>query len=65
MLKLRVKQVTYESKIINNTKRPKSKKKSVRDLKNLGILLENSAEGLGSRRERCWCYLVFVVENTP
>ena len=50
MLKLRVKQVTYESKIINNTTRPKSKKKSVRDLKNLGILLENSAEGLGSRR---------------
>ena len=23
------------------------------DLKNLGILLENSAEGLGSRREHC------------
>ena len=29
------------------------------------ILLENSAEGRGSRRERCWYYVVSVFENTP
>ena len=36
----------------------------------LGILkmyafCRNSAEGLMSRRERCWCYAVYVLENTP
>ena len=36
----------------SNTKRPKT------------ILLENPAEGLGSRRERCWGY-VCIYENTP
>ena len=36
-----------------------------RDLKNLCILPENSAEGLGYRRERCWRYVVSVFKNTP
>ena len=27
--------------------------------------MENSAEGLGSRRERCWCYVVSIFDNTP
>ena len=38
---------------------------SARDLKNLSILPENSAEGLGPRREHCWNYAVSVFENTP
>ena len=57
------------SQIYNdNTKRPKPKENQ------LGILgissrefmhfTGNSAEGLGSRRERCWDY-VSVFENTP
>ena len=57
------------SQIYNdNTKRPKSKEYQ------LGILgissrefthfAGNSAEGFGSRRERCWDY-VYVFENTP
>ena len=46
------------------TQKDQSRKKSTRDLKNLGILLENSAEGLGCRREHCWGY-VFIYENTP
>ena len=49
----------------NNIKRPKPLRYSARDLKNLCILLENSAEGLKSRRERCWHYVVSVFENTP
>ena len=49
----------------NNIKRPKPLRYSARDLKNLRILLENSAEGLKSRRERCWRYVVSVFENTP
>ena len=53
MLKLRVKQVPYESKIA----KAKAERKSARSLKNLRILSENSAEGLGSRRERCWGYV--------
>ena len=35
------------------------------DLKILRILLENSVEGLRSRRERCLRYVVSVFENTP
>ena len=38
---------------------------AARDLKNLRILLENLAEGLGSRRERWWRYVVSFFENTP
>ena len=49
----------------DNIKRPKPLSYSARDLKNLCILLENSAEGFGSRRERCWYYVVFVFKNTP
>ena len=49
----------------DNIKRPKPLRYSARDLKNLRILLENSAEGLKSRRERCWHYVVSVFENTP
>ena len=36
---------------------------STKDLKNLYILLKNSAEGLGSRREHCWSYIVSAFEN--
>ena len=49
----------------DNIKRPKPLRYSARDLKNLRILLENSAEGLRSRRERCWHYVVSVFEYTP
>ena len=42
----------------DNIKRPKPLRYSARDLKTLGILLENSAECLGSRRERCCRYVV-------
>ena len=42
----------------------KATRKSARDLKNLHILPANSAEGLRSRRERCWGY-VSTYENTP
>ena len=35
----------------------KAERKSARDLKNLFILPENSAEGLRHRRERCWGYV--------
>ena len=41
-----------------------AKRKSARNLKNLCILSENSAEGLGSRREHCWGY-VSIYENIP
>ena len=34
------------------------------DLKNLLILPENLAEGLGSRKEHCWSYVVSAFENT-
>ena len=34
-------------------KKAKAERKSTRDLKNLYILLEKSAQGLGSRRECC------------
>ena len=36
---------------------------SAKDLKNLYILLKNLAEGLGSRREHCWSYIVSAFEN--
>ena len=49
----------------DNIKRPKPLRYSARDLKNLCILLENSAEGLGSRRECCWRYVISVFEYTP
>ena len=38
-------------------------KKSVSGLKILGILPENSAEGLMSRTEPCWAY-ISIYENT-
>ena len=41
-----------EVKDVMTTQKGQSEKE--RDLKNLWILLENSAEGLGSRRECCW-----------
>ena len=41
-----------EVKDVMTTQKGQSEKK--RDLKNLWILLENSAEGLGSRKECCW-----------
>ena len=34
------------------------------DVKNSCILPENSAEGLGSRRDCCWNYVVSIIENT-
>ena len=37
---------------------------TARDCKNLHILLENLAEGLGSRSECCWGY-ISIYENTP
>ena len=49
----------------DNIKRPKPLRYSARDLKNLRILHENSAEGLGSRRECCWRYVVSVFGYTP
>ena len=49
----------------DNIKKPKPLRYSARDPKNLRILLENPAEGVGSRRECCWCYVVSVFENTP
>ena len=55
------------SQIYNdNIKRPKAKaaRYSNRDLKNLHILLGNLTEGLGSRKEHCWSYVVYASENT-
>ena len=46
------------------TQKDQIKKKSARDLKKLRMLSENSAEGLGNRREHCWGY-VCIYENTP
>ena len=42
----------------------KDERKSARDIKKLRILLENSAESLGSRRECCLGYLS-IYEYTP
>ena len=54
VIKLRVKLVTYESKIWQH-KKAKVERKSARGLRNLHILLKNSAEGLGSKiPECCW-----------
>ena len=53
-LKLRVKQVIYESNIKWQNKNAKVARYSARDHKNLCILPENSAEDLGSKRECCW-----------
>ena len=44
-----VKQVTYETKMKREHKKAKAKRKSARDVKNLCIFPENSAEDLGSR----------------
>ena len=41
----------------DNTKRPKPQGTQLRDLKNLCILLKNSTEGLGFRRNHCWGYI--------
>ena len=43
------------------TQKAKAKRKSASDLKNLP---ENSAECLGSSRERCWGYMS-INENAP
>ena len=48
----------------DNTNRPKAARYSAWSLKKLLILPENIARDLGSRRERCWCY-VCAFENTP
>ena len=45
-------------------KKVKATRYSARDLKNLSILPENSTEGLGSRKECCWHYVVSIFENT-
>ena len=67
MLKLKVKQVIYEyicAKEIDNIKSSKPQDNQLRILKKLSILSENSAEGIRSRRQRCWGYVVSVFENT-
>ena len=64
MLKLRVKQVIYELSIQWQHKKAKAARFSAWDLKNFHILLENSAEDLGSKREHCWSYVVSAFENT-
>ena len=46
------------------TYKSKAARYSAKDLKNLRILPENSAEGLGSSREHCWSYVVSAFENT-
>ena len=46
-------------------KKTKTARYSASDPKNLCILPENSAEGIRSRRECCWSYIVSVFENTP
>ena len=48
----------------NDKTKAKAKRKSAGDLKSLCILQENSADGLGSRREHCLGYLC-IYENTP
>ena len=50
----------------DNIKKPKLQDThSARDLKNLRILSQNSAEGFMSRREHCGSYIVSVFENIP
>ena len=65
VLKLRVRQVMYESKIQWQHKKAQAARYWTRDLKNFCILLENSTEGLRSWRELCWSLVVSVFENTP
>ena len=65
MLKLRVKQVTYESNILWQHKKAKAARYSAMDLKNLCILPENSAEGFMSRRKHCGSYIVSAFQNIP
>ena len=65
MLKLRVKQVIYESNILWQHKKAKAARYSARDLKSLRILPANSAQGFMSRREHCGSYIVSVFENIP
>ena len=64
LLKLRVNQVTYESKYNDNTKSPKPKENHLRILeissRELMRSVGNSAEGLGYVREHC----VSIFENT-
>ena len=64
VLKLKVKQVIYESKILWQHKKVKATRYLARDLKNLSILLENSAEGLWSRRALLPLLSVCLCENT-
>ena len=45
------------------TQKTKANRTLAKNLKNLRILSENLAEGLGSRRERSWDY-VFTYKNT-
>ena len=52
-------------KDIMTKKNTKVERYSARDLKNLCIFPENSADCIRSRRECCWCYIVSVFENTP
>ena len=52
------------SKIYNDNIKAKAARYSTRDLKNLHILPENSAEGLKARREHCWSYVVSAFKNT-
>ena len=59
VLKLRVKQVADESKIWQH-KNDKAERKSTRDLKNLYILLENSAAGLGLGESTAGVMYLFV-----
>ena len=47
-----------------DNKKAKAARYSARDLKNIRILSENSAEGLGPRRERCWRYVECFREYT-
>ena len=64
VLKLRVKQVIYESNIQWQHKKAKVARYSARYLKNLRILPENSTEDLRSRSEHCWSYVISAFENT-
>ena len=51
VFKLTVKQVIYGSNIQEQHKKAKATRHSARDLKKLLALLENSAEGLRSKRD--------------
>ena len=51
------------NQIYNNNIKGQTPRYSARDLKNLHILLEHLAEGLRSREEQCWSYVVSAFEN--